>query len=226
MSCATHRSIATFHHHHGNRSMTTTTLGALDARLTGDAPRLDPRALGALGMLGSPLMLVEGLRYGFGQSRMDLWTSLGGVVYMLGVLACVVALRRDRASGDGRFATVLHRFQLVVIVAAACWSAAFVVTGPEGGHRWPWLWHAGDAAWPLTHLSMLALGIRILATGRLTGWRRFGAVAAGLALPSFFALAASPVPRPVAAASFGVLTSVGLFTLGWAVFRGGPRAEG
>jgi hypothetical protein len=165
-------------------------------------------------------MFIEGIRYGFAQSRMDVWTSLGGVVYMFGVLASVVALRRRRASGDGRFATGLHRFQLAAIAAAAAWSAAFVVTGPEGGRRWPWLWHVGDAAWPLTHLSVLALGILILTTGRLGGWRRFAALAAGLALPTFFALAASPVPRPVAAASFGVLTTVGFFALGWAVFEG------
>jgi hypothetical protein len=200
--------------------MTIADLGALDARPTTAAPRLGRRALGAIGMLGSPFLLIEGIRYGFAQSRMDVWTSLGGVVYMLGVLASVVALRRRRASGDGRFATGLHRFQLAAIAAATAWSAAFVVTGPEGGSRLPWLWHVGDAAWPLTHLSVLALGILILTAGRLGGWPRFAALAAGLALPTFFALAASPVPRPVAAASFGVLTTVGFFALGWAVFEG------
>lgn len=200
-----------------NTPMTIATLGAVDTGLTAHVPRLGHRTLGALGMLASPLMLVEGLRYDFAQSRMDLWTSLGGVAYMLGVLSSVVALRRRRASGDGRFATGLHRFQLVAIVAATCWSAAFVVTGPNGSQRWRWLWNAGDAAWPLTHLSVLALGILILTTGRLTRWHRFGALVAGLALPSFFALAAMPVPRPVAAASFGVLTAVGFFGLGWAV---------
>jgi hypothetical protein len=179
------------------------------------SPRVDARALGTAGLLASPLMLVEGLRFGFGQSRMDVPTSVGGCLYMLGVLASVVGLRRLRAGGDGRLAAALHAFQVAAIAAAFCWSAAFVLTGPRGG-RGP-LWTVGDAAWPLTHLSMLALGIASANAGRLAGWRRFAPLAAGLALPAFFALSASPVPRAVAAASFGVLTTLGFAAMGLAV---------
>jgi membrane protein DedA with SNARE-associated domain len=174
------------------------------------------RVLGVVGMLASPLMLVEMVRFDFAQSRMDGPTSLGGAVYMLGVLATLAGLRRMRAAGDGRSTTVLHWFQLAAATAALCWSAAFLFTGPRGGHGLAWT--VGDAAWPLTHLSMLALGIHTVAARRLAGWRRYAPLVAGLALPAFFALAASSVPAPMAAASFGVLTTAGFFLLGYTVF--------
>jgi hypothetical protein len=204
---------------------------------TGARPaRPGARLLGAVGMLASPLMLVEGIRCGFGPSRMDVPTSVGGCVYMLGVLASVVGLRRLRAGGDGPLAAALHAFQLLVIAAAFCWSAAFLFTGPRGGRGVAWA--IGDAAWPLTHLSMLALGICTVAARRFAGWRCVAPLAPGLALPSFVAFTAAAVPRPVAAAGFGVLTAAGFLLLGYTVFTSadgsrrapdldarGPRAD-
>jgi hypothetical protein len=187
--------------------------------ITLTAPRrvaLGDRLLGALGMLGAPLMLIEGIRFGFRESRMDFWTSLGGAVYMLGALASLVALRRRRVSGDGRFAAGLHGFQIATTLLAACWSAAHIVTGPDTRHGL--LWIVGDSGWPLTHVSMLAYAVLVLGAGRLRGWRRWPALACGLALPSFFVLGPLVGSKPLGAASFGVLTTLGFFALGRIVF--------
>jgi hypothetical protein len=192
--------------------MTTVTLAAPRRLAIGD------RALGALGMLGAPLMLVEEIRFGFGASRMDFWTSLGGVVYMLGALASLLALRRRRASGDGRLAAALHGFQVATTLLAAGWSAAFLVAGPDGGGGW--LWAVGDAAWPVTHLSMLALGVGMVAARRVVGWRRYPALVVGLALPSFFLVDALGLARVLGSASFGVLTTLGFLALGLSAFAG------
>jgi hypothetical protein len=206
------------HHAHRAPVMTAPTLPIATARPATPRPAASrARLLGLAGMLASPLMLVEGIRYGFGQSRMDPWTSLGGAVYMLGALASVVALRRARASGDGRLAAGLHVVQVALMLAAAAWSAAYVVTGPSGFPAGP-LWTIGDAAWPLTHLSMLVLAYCTVSARRLPAWQRWAPVLPGLALPVFFALAAIFGRRPPIGASFGVLTTLGFLALGWAAY--------
>lgn len=178
--------------------------------------------LGTMGMLASPMMLVEGIRFRFGQSEMDVWTGLGGVVYMLGALASVVGLRLVRASGNGRIATGLFATQVALLAAAMYWSATYVVGGT--------LVHGTivsrvtDVAWPLSHLSMLVLGTLMIRARRLEGWRRLPALAIGVALPTFIALSMLGLPRPLAASSFGVLTTLGYLGLGWVVRTSGGES--
>lgn len=44
-----------------------------------------------------------------------------------------------------------------------------------------------DAAWPLSHLFMIVVGIAALRAKRLTSWRRIAPLLCGLALPLFMA---------------------------------------
>lgn len=183
------------------------------------APRrlaLSSRALGAYAMLVSPVMLAETVRYDFLPGHTDRIGGLLEAMYMLGALATLVGLRRLRASGDGRFAAGLFAVQCALAGIAAAFSASYVVAPmqPEGGP----LWTAIDLAWPATHVSMLVLGLAMIATPRrLAGWRRFPALAVGLALPAFIACMATNVGRTAGSVSFGVLTTLGFGALGYVV---------
>jgi hypothetical protein len=174
-------------------------------------------------MLASPLMLVEGIRFRFDISEMDVWTGLGGVVYMLGALASVVGLRRLRATGDGQFAARLFWAQVVLLCTAIFWSAGYAVGLPVP--MGTLLWRITDASWPLSHLSMLLLGAGMIRAGQVHGWRRFPALACGGALPMFFALTPLGVPRTVASAGFGILTMLGFLGLGYVVRSSGRTAS-
>ena len=203
--------------------MNTTPITRPAAMLAAPLAALDARVLGAIGMAASPMMLVETIRYDFGPSTMDPFTSLGGVFYMIGAICSLVALRRIRASGDGAVARWLHRLQLALAGLAAVWSGVMALGEPFGPAT-RFVLRLSDPAWPLTHVSMLALGLCMVVARRVEGWRRFPALACGLALPSFFALVPLGVPRPLGAAVFGVLTTVGFFGLGLAALTSRERS--
>jgi len=166
-------------------------------------------------MLASPMMLVEGVRFGFAQSVMDVWTTVGSLVYVGGWMCSAVGLRLLRATGDGRLARLVFTIQMIGLVMAAFWAGQYLFGPPDADSR---LSHVTDAAWPLSHLFMLVIGALVVTTGRLTEWRRVPPFLSGAALPVFFLLSAVGVRRPVAAASFGVLTTAGFFGLGFVLY--------
>jgi len=175
---------------------------------------LNTRLLGTLGMLASPMMLVEALYAGFQQHGTDQFIGLLGVIYMGGWMCSIAGLRALNATGQGRVGRALLIIQLIGLSIAALWSGHHLfTTNPQTEHT---LYILTDLAWPLSHLFMIVVGIATLVTRNLQDWRRFTPLFCGLALPA--AIIASIIAGETA---LGIVFSTGTTTafalLGYAV---------
>ena len=176
---------------------------------------LNPRLLGALGLLASPMLLLEGLYAGFGQHGTDPVIGVLEVIYMGGWMGSVLGLHALNAAGRGRWGKTALVIQFVGLLAAAGWSAYHIFTpNPNTGHL---LYQVGDFAWPFSHLFMIVVAVAIARAKTWAGWRRWAPCVAGLALP-LATLGAGLVGE--VGLVFGLLTTLGFSLLGYAVRTG------
>ena len=138
------------------------------------------RILGVVGLLCSPGLLITWLVGGFDNPDPPRSALVGQLAFLVGWFCSVLALRRIHAAGRGRGHTLLA-VQLAGVALASTQEFQDLVLGPT--RRIPILYNIADAAWPLSVLLMIVTGITIARAGVLTGWRRFPAIACGLALP-------------------------------------------
>jgi len=180
------------------------------------------RLLGTLGMLASPMMLVEMLFFGFRQHGSNRVIGLLGVIYTVGWFCSALGMRRSRATGDTALSKGVFVLQLVGLVLAFFWSLQELIhTGVDKSGLF---YGVTDAAWPLSHLFMLVIGILTVRAGVWEGWRRFAPLLVGLALPAAIA-AASVFGMAEMGITFAVMTTAGFFALGYSV-RTGAGAPG
>ena len=179
---------------------------------------MNHRVLGALGMLGAPMMFVEGLRRSGGAPDGDLAFALIELLYLGGWACSVLGLRRLRATGDSPFGKTVVAVQIVGLCLAAIFTILEALGPKTGG---PLLRGITDMAWPLSHLFMLAVGVATLRAGVWRTWRRFTPLLCGLVLPSSVLFGAAG--EIVGKQAFEVITMVAFLTLGYAVFSGGPE---
>ena len=182
------------------------------------APRKDllvtNRSLGTLGMLASPMMLAEMLIFGFKQHGSNRVIGVLGVIYIVGWICSAVGMRRSRVTGDNALSKGVFVLQFVGLLLAFLWSLQEIIY--SGIDMSGVFYRVTDAAWPLSHLLMLPVGIVTLRAGVWEGWRRFAPLLVGLALP--VAIAASLVAGGAwMGIVFGIMTTAGFFALGYAV---------
>lgn len=182
------------------------------------APRKDVlvtnRFLGTVGMLASPMMLAEMLIFGFKQHGSNRVIGILGVIYTVGWICSALAMRRSRVTGDNRLSRGAFVIQLAGLLLALLWSLQEIIY--SGIDMSGLFYRVTDAAWPLSHLLMLAIGILTLRARVWEGWRRFTPLLVGLALPA--AVAAALVAGEAGMGiAFAVMTTVGFFALGYSV---------
>ena len=179
------------------------------------------RVLGTLGMLAGPMMLAEILFFGFTQHGSNRVIGVLGTVYIAGWFCSAVGMRRARVTGDGALGKGAFVMQIVGLLLAFLWSVQEITY--SGADRGGVFYGVTDAAWPLSHLFMLVIGILTLRAGVWKGWRRFAPLVVGLALPAGIA-AASAAGQQAMGAAFGSMTAAGFLALGYAVRAqsGGP----
>jgi hypothetical protein len=182
------------------------------------APRKDVlvtnRSLGTLGMLASPMMLAEMLIFGFRQHGSNRVIGVLGVIYIVGWICSAVGMRRSRVTGDNALSKGVFALQLLGLLLALLWSLQEII---YSGSDTSGVFHrVTDAAWPLSHLLMLPVGILTLRAGVWEGWRRFAPLLVGLALP--VAIAAALVAGQAGMGiAFAGMTTAGFLALGYAV---------
>jgi hypothetical protein len=184
------------------------------------APPTRLRALGVIGLLASPMMLIEGklLPLAQGDAERNLLIGVASLIYIAGFAASAVGLRSLRATGDGTGARLVFGVQMVGLALAAVWALSYVVTrGPIDTTQL--FLRITDITWPLSHVFMLVVGTMVLRARRLAGWRRYPALLCGLALPLGLGMraAAGTIPQPVIDASFPLLTTLGFGLLALAL---------
>jgi hypothetical protein len=168
-------------------------------------------------MLGAPMMLVEAVYRALAHpdsQGSDRFIGALSVLYAAGWICTAVGMRRRRVMGEGALSAAVSAVQLAGLALAGVWAVSATL-----GDRFRLAGVAlavTDAAWPLSHLFLLAVGVLVLRAGVWRGWRRYAPLACGLALPAFF-LAGAAGARAAGVWLFGILTAAGFLALGYAV---------
>jgi hypothetical protein len=173
------------------------------------------RVLGIVGLLTSPAFLVAWLVGGFDNPEPPGSVVLAQLLFLVGWICIIVALIRMAAAGAGPSRYLLW-IQLGGVSLAATQELQDLVLAKTG--RIDILYGVADAAWPLSVLFMIVTGTALARAGVIRGWRRYSAVACGLALPVSIA-AAALLGRAAMGAAFALLTTVAWGVLAWAVVR-------
>ena len=125
------------------------------------------RVLGTIGMICAPALLIEGILV---RGREDaLITGIASMVFMAGWICSSVGMWRMRATGTGKWGRTVLLIQLVGLVLAFTFGF-FEATGLLG--RESVVFNITDAAWPLSMLWMIVVGVTVLLAKQLPGWRR------------------------------------------------------
>ena len=178
---------------------------------------MNDRTLGNIAMICAPALLVEALITG-GEER-PVVIGLASMVFMAGWICSNTVMRRTRAAGTGRWGRAVLLIQLVGLVLA-CLFGFFEATGLLG--RTDLAFNVMDAAWPLSMLWMLVVGVAVVFAARMPGWRRFAPLLCGLWLPLGIPLQAV-LGEQSGSVMFGV-SAVLWVLLGYAV-RGGRTVQ-
>ena len=163
------------------------------------------RALGTIAMICAPALLIEGLLLR-GQENATI-TGVASMVFMAGWICSNTGMRRMRATGTGTWGRVVLLIQLVGLVLAFAFGL-FEATGVLG--RESIVFNVTDAAWPLSMLWMIVVGITVIGAKRLSGWQRF----VPLLCPFWLPLA---VVGTIAFGETGGLIGVGFAAVLWAL---------
>ena len=126
------------------------------------------RVLGAIAMICALGLLIGALLL---QGREDgLVTGITGMVFMASWICANTVMRRMQATGTSTWGRAVLLIQLVGLVMAFMFEF-FEATGLLG--RESIIFNATDAAWPLSMLWMLVVGVTVIVAKRLSGWQRF-----------------------------------------------------
>lgn len=178
------------------------------------------RALGLLGMIGAPMLLIF---FMFGntdgsatKTLKDQIMSLAGVFYIGGWMMSAVGMRRLRATGSGLGGKIVFIIQITLLSFALLFSVMEVLGyNYENGGL---IFSIADAAYPLSHLLMIVVGIFVLRAKVWNGSARFAPLVVGLGLPVFFALSLT-VGAQIGGFGFSILTAIGLGIIGYTIYR-------
>ena len=176
---------------------------------------LNHKVLGALGMVGAPMMLVALLlnrTVGVPGGQFGRFEGLLGIIYLAGFLSSALGMRILRTAGKGTVAAVFFGIQIAGLLLASCQNVLQLLFGHSDLNSR--LFRIADAAWPFSHIFMIVIFIATLYAKAWTGWRRFTPLWCGLVLP--MAILASP-NRRFLAETFAILSTTAFMLLGLAV---------
>jgi len=136
------------------------------------------RVLGTIAMLCAPAMLVdELLRVG---EENALITGIASMVFIAGWICSNIGMQRMRATGTGIWGRTVLLVQLVGLVLAFTFGFIEATRLFSSSNL---VFAVTDAAWPLSMLWMLVVGIATLVAKRMAGCQRFVPLLCPLWLP-------------------------------------------
>jgi len=168
-------------------------------------------------MLASPALLIEGLFITFvyqGESLNGRVVGLLGIIYTIGWACSLTGMRQLKVLGKNLLGEILFVVQMTGVTLAFTQSLMEITQLNIDDQNL--LFQITDAAWPLSHLFMIVIGIYVLASKAWRGWRSVTPLLCGLALPVFFALAALGA-KAIGIFIFGAATTIAFMLLGYAV---------
>ena len=183
---------------------------------------MSARLLGTIGMLASPMLMVEGWLYtsGYGDSPNLRFIPLLGIIYLTGWACSLTGMRQLRATGNGALSKAVFIIQLAGLFLAFLFNVQEI----SGSTPDTLIYRITDMAWPVSHVFMLVVGVLVLKAKVWRGWRSVTTFLCGLALPAFFA-ASTVIERGLASVIFGISTVAAFMALGYAVRTGSREAN-
>ena len=129
---------------------------------------MNNRLLGTIAIICAPALLIEELLLR-GQEN-ALITGIASMVFMAGWICSNIGMWRMRATGTGKWGRAVLLVQLVGLGLAFLFGL-FEATGLLG--RESIVFNVTDAAWPLSMLWMIVVGVSVIVAKRLSGWQCF-----------------------------------------------------
>ena len=166
---------------------------------------MNNRLLGTLAMICAPALLIEGLLLR-GQENASI-TGIASMIFMAGWICSNIGMWRMRATGTGKWGRAVLIIQLVGLVLAFIFGF-FEATRLLG--RESIIFNITDAAWPLSMLWMIVVGITVIRAKRFSGWWRF----VSLLCPFWLVIA---IVGDIALGATGGFIGVGYAAVLWAL---------
>jgi len=129
---------------------------------------MNNQTLGTIAMICAPALLIEGLLVRGGENAAI--TGIASMVFMVGWICSNIGMHRMQATGIGWWGHAVLIIQLVGLVLAFLFGF-FEATGLLGSDSV--IFDVTDAAWPLSMLWMVVVGVTVIRAKRLSGWQRF-----------------------------------------------------
>ncbi len=134
--------------------------------------------LGTIAIICAPALLIEELLLR-GQENAPI-TGIASMLFMAGWICSNIGMWRMRATGTGKWGRAVLLVQLVGLVLAFMFGL-FEATGLLD--RESIVFNVTDAAWPLSMLWMIVVGVTVIVANRLSGWQHFVPLLCPLWLP-------------------------------------------
>lgn len=179
------------------------------------------KIFGVLAILCAPTLLMQFLIGGIEQNSSspnnNLLVSALGVLYIGGWMLGAVGMFRQKLYGENLAAKIVFALQMIFLTLAFLFSVqeTMSISYENGGGTF---FFVCDMGYPASHLFMFVVGICVLLTRRWRGFTRFAPFAVGAALPVTMALGGF-LGITLGMILFGGLTTLGLATIGWKIFR-------
>jgi hypothetical protein len=126
---------------------------------------LNNRLLGTIAMICAPALLIEALLLQ-GQENAPI-TGSASMVFMAGWVCSNIGMWWMRATGTGNWGRAVLLIQLVGLVLAFLFGL-FEATGLLGSESL--VFNVTDAAWPLSMLWMIVVGVTVVVAKQISGW--------------------------------------------------------
>jgi hypothetical protein len=179
---------------------------------------MNNRLLGTIAIICAPALLIEELLLLQGQEN-ALITGIASMIFMAGWICSNIGMWRMRATGTGKWGRAVLLVQLVGLGLAFMFGF-FEATGLLG--RESLVFNITDAAWPLSMLWMIVVGVSVLVAKRLLGWQRLVPLLCPLWLPMAIILSIAFGDTVGGIVGFGYAAVVWAL-LGYVVVRSGSR---
>lgn len=171
--------------------------------------------LGTIGMIFSPMLFVSLM---IDTSFADIphraqISSAFQLLYLSGWMCSAVGIRVQRATGKG-IGGIIFVVQIAGLLLAM--GLNFIEISQSNPDGTGLIYHVTDAAWPLSHLFILVVGVAVMRAKVWRGLRRLTPFVCGSALLlmiPFALLLGQTKSAPV----FGLLTTIGFMSLAYAV---------
>jgi hypothetical protein len=138
------------------------------------------KLLGTLALVGAPFLLIGMYTESRYKLLEDSWfTGFWGIIYITAWMCSIVAMEREKLTGDTRFGKAILWIILGSLTVANI-SNVYQLLTPENK---PAFFIIIDLFWPLSNILMLVVGITTIIAKRLEGWRLYIPFMTGLWFP-------------------------------------------